>query len=89
MPLGSEVDLGPRHIVLDGDPAPPKTGTAPNFRPMSVVAIRLPISVTAEHVFLDIVQSSFSVISPNKWWLCFDSTMGEEAKTLTVPEDMI
>jgi len=27
-----------RHIVLDGDPAPPKSGTAPNFRPMSVVA---------------------------------------------------
>jgi len=30
--------LGPGHIVLDGDPAPlPKRGTAPNFRPMSVV----------------------------------------------------
>jgi len=24
MPLGIEVGLGPRHIVLDGDPAPPK-----------------------------------------------------------------
>ena len=23
MPLGTEVDLGPSHIVLDGDPAPP------------------------------------------------------------------
>jgi len=23
MPLGTEVGLGPRHIVLDGDPAPP------------------------------------------------------------------
>jgi len=22
-PLGTEVDLGPGHIVLDGDPAPP------------------------------------------------------------------
>ena len=22
MPLGTEVGLGPRHIVLDGDPAP-------------------------------------------------------------------
>jgi len=26
MPLGTEVDLGPGHIVLDGDPAPPRIG---------------------------------------------------------------
>jgi len=26
MALGMEVDLGPGHIVLDGDPAPPKNG---------------------------------------------------------------
>ena len=39
MALGMEVGFGPGHIVLDGDPAPPlqKGGTAPNFRPMSVV----------------------------------------------------
>ena len=30
---------------------PPKRGTAPNFWPMSVVAMRLPISATAEHLF--------------------------------------
>ena len=45
------VGLGPGHIVLDGDPAPlPKRGTAaqPRFQPMSIVAKRLPISVTAE-----------------------------------------
>jgi len=38
-----EVGLGPGHTVLDGDPAPspPKRDTAPNFRPMSVVAKRL------------------------------------------------
>jgi len=29
MPLGTEVDLGPGDIVLDGNPAPPKKGTAP------------------------------------------------------------
>jgi len=30
MKLGMEVDLGPGHMVLDGDPAPlPKRGTAP------------------------------------------------------------
>jgi len=26
MPLGTEVGLGPRHIVLDGDPAPTRKG---------------------------------------------------------------
>jgi len=42
MPLGMEVGLNPGHIVLDGDPTPlSKRGTAPNFRPMSVVAKRL------------------------------------------------
>jgi len=38
-PLGTEVDLGPGHIVLDGVPAPAKRGTAaPSFRLMSIVA---------------------------------------------------
>ena len=41
MKLGTQIALDPSHIVLDGDPAPPKRGTAPNFRPMSVVATRL------------------------------------------------
>ena len=36
-----EVDLGPGHIVLDGDPAPSRErGTAvPLFRPMTIVAM--------------------------------------------------
>jgi len=29
MPLGTEVGLGPGHIVLDGDPAPPKRKHSP------------------------------------------------------------
>jgi len=38
--------------VLDEDPAyPPQRGTGPNFQPMSVVAKRSPISVTAEHLY--------------------------------------
>jgi len=42
MPLGIGVGLSPGHIVLDEDPAPlPIGSTAPNFRPMSVVARRL------------------------------------------------
>ena len=37
--LGMQVGLGPRHVVLDGDPAPPpKRGIHPNFRPISVLA---------------------------------------------------
>jgi len=40
--IGTEVSLGPGDVVLDGDPAPPKRGTAPTiFRPMSIVAKRL------------------------------------------------
>jgi len=39
MPLGMEVGLGPGHIVIDGDPGPPKGAQPPrNFRPISVVA---------------------------------------------------
>ena len=42
MPLGTKVGFGPEHIVLDGEKAPPKRGTAaPNFRLMSIVAKRL------------------------------------------------
>jgi len=38
-PLGTEVDLGPGHIVLDGVPAPAKGAQkAPCFWPMSIVA---------------------------------------------------
>jgi len=39
-----------RHCVTRGPSSPPKRGTAPNFRPMSIVAKRLPISATAEHL---------------------------------------
>jgi len=41
MTLGVEVGLSPGHFVLDGNPAPPKRGIAPNLRPMSVVVKRL------------------------------------------------
>jgi len=33
MPLGTEVDLGPEDIVLDGDPAPKKGARPPIFGP--------------------------------------------------------
>jgi len=40
MPLGTEVDLGPGDIVLDGEPAPPLWklhSIRPSFWPMSTV----------------------------------------------------
>ena len=37
MPLLMEVGLGPGHIVLDGDLAPPQKGHTPNIRPMFIV----------------------------------------------------
>jgi len=38
-PLGTEVNLGPGYIVLDGAPALRERGTAPpSFRPTSIVA---------------------------------------------------
>jgi len=40
-PLGTEVGLIPGDVVLDGDAAPPKRGTAASFRPMSVMAKQL------------------------------------------------
>ena len=60
MPLGTEIGLGLGHIVLDKDPAPPQKGHSPlNFRPMSVVAKRSPISATAEHFFLNFEALSY------------------------------
>ena len=47
-----KLGLGPGHIVLDGDPAPSQKGHCPNFRPMSIVAKRSPISATAEHLLV-------------------------------------
>jgi len=55
MPLGTEVGLGPGHIVLDGDPAPAKGAQPRNFRLVSLVAKRSPISATAEHLFARLV----------------------------------
>jgi len=62
MKLGVEVGLSPGHIVLDGVPAPPpqKRCNSPlNFRPMSIVAKRLPISATAEHLLEMVSTKSF------------------------------
>ena len=63
MPLGMEVGLG-LHIVLDGDPAPPKRGHSsppPNFRrSVHIVAKRSPISATAELLY-SMLSTSLSI----------------------------
>jgi len=53
MKLGVQVGLGPGHNVLDGDPAaPPQRDTAPNFGPISVVAIiQMNNYFISQHVF--------------------------------------
>jgi len=54
MPLGTEVDLGPGHIALDGDPGlPMERGTAPPLFGPCLLLPRSPISaITAVHVVL-------------------------------------
>ena len=62
MKLGVEVGLGPGDIALDGDPAPPKRGTAaPIFGYMSIVVKRVDglvchlvwIGLSPGHIVLD------------------------------------
>ena len=52
-PLGTEIDLGPGHIVLDGGPSAPRNGhsSPPLFGPC-LLWPRSPISATAEHLSL-------------------------------------
>jgi len=51
MPHGTEIDLGPSHIVLDGDPGPPERGTAaPLFSTHVYCGKRSLISATAERL---------------------------------------
>ena len=46
MPLGREVDLGPGHTVLDGDPGPL------NFRPMFIRVVISLLSVQVQVLVL-------------------------------------
>jgi len=64
MPLGTKVVLGRArpHCVRWGTSSPKGGGghslASPNFRPISIMAKRLPISVTAEHLFKPVFFSS-------------------------------
>ena len=86
MQLGRKVGLSHGHIVLDGDP-PSLTQrcTTPNFRPMSIVATRSPITATAEHLFtflevkvqilLHTIQNTRYEIQNTKYTILLYSTM--------------
>ena len=66
MPLGTQVGLGPGHIVLEWDPAlpPRKRHSSPPFRSMSIVAKRLFISATAELLYTKHWESAYKPILP-------------------------
>ena len=49
--LGTEVDLGPGHIVLDGVPAPADGAQQPPLFGLCLLWPRSPISVTAELLY--------------------------------------
>jgi len=72
MSLGTEVDLGPGHIVLGGDPAPPspKGGQQPPLFGPCLLWPRSSISATAELLFVSILfcKPSISVFQRN---VCF------------------
>jgi len=54
MPLGTEVGIGPADIGLDGAKFPQKRGHNPqNFRSVSIMAKRSPISATVELLFVN------------------------------------
>jgi len=62
MPLGVDVSLGPGDIVLDGDPAPLKRGTAPQFSALfycgqKVGWIKMPVATAVDldpgHIVVD------------------------------------
>jgi len=50
-PLGTEVDLGPGHIVLDGVPDPAKGHISPSLFGPCLLWPRSPISASAELFF--------------------------------------
>jgi len=70
MPLSKEIGLGPRHIVLDGDPAP--TAAPPNFRPMPTVVKRSNISATAELLSQSIMSCDIFPCKDVPFWAFVD-----------------
>ena len=64
MPLGTEVDLGPGHIALQGDPAPPRKGhSSPALFSRCQLWPRSPILASAELLFVIVVVVSMTEIN--------------------------
>jgi len=73
-PLGTEVDLGPGHIALDGDPAPPAKRAQqlfPLFGPC-LLWPQSPISGTAE-LLLETIQNESVCIDKTQFFHCKSS----------------
>ena len=84
MPLGTEVGLGPGDTVRWGPSSPTERGTAapPTFWPMSIVAKRLPISATAELLFVFVFCYNILMLLVNDWFVMLDlvsSVLSQEA----------
>jgi len=58
MTLGTKVGLTPGDIVLDW-------GTAPTFRPISIVAKWWPISATAQLLYCDVLSLTVHKVTNN------------------------
>ena len=63
--LGTEVDLGPGHVVLDGVPAPAKGAQQPPIFGPCLLWPRSPISATAELLFAQMTAPSSVKVAPS------------------------
>jgi len=61
-PLGTEIDLGPGHIVLDGVPAPAKGAQQPPLFAPCLLWPRSPISATAELLLINVLHNSAALL---------------------------
>jgi len=71
MPLGTEVDLGSGHIVLDGGPASPRKGhNSPPLFGACLLWSRSPISATAELLWCNLGRKLTNIKWYAKWVFC-------------------
>jgi len=82
MPLGTEVDLGPGHIVLDGNPATRTHKMGHSSPPLFGLCLwpRSPISATAELLLTDIVTWTNAYVF--KFLTCFRHFSATVCKTV-------
>ena len=67
MPLGTEVELGPGGIALDGDPAPPKGGySTPMYCSQTAAWIKMPLCMEVNLVPGDLLLDGEPAPPPQK-----------------------